>query len=148
MLRWQDGRTGLWYQVVDQGQREGNYLESSVSAMMMYTYAKGYNKGYLGRKYLKAANEVLDGLIAHRIVANEDATISLTYCCAVSGLGVIPTVTAVLSITSTKEYGTTTAKLPTLYFGLFGTGTLKLTTFLPADFSFLPVLPKQFFVWM
>jgi unsaturated rhamnogalacturonyl hydrolase len=87
MLRWQDGRTGLWYQVVDQGQREGNYLESSVSAMMMYTYAKGYNKGYLGRKYLKAANEVLDGLIAHRIVANEDATISLTYCCAVSGLG-------------------------------------------------------------
>lgn len=87
MLRWQDARTGLWYQVVDQGQREGNYLESSVSTMMMYTYAKAYNKGYLGRKYRKAANRVLDGLIAHRIVANEDHTISLTYCCAVSGLG-------------------------------------------------------------
>ncbi|MDD4430573.1 MAG: glycoside hydrolase family 88 protein [Bacteroidales bacterium] len=87
MLRWQDAGTGLWYQVVDQGQREGNYLESSVSAMMMYTYAKGYNKGYLGKKYHKAADRVLDGLIAHRIVANEDNTISLTYCCAVSGLG-------------------------------------------------------------
>ncbi len=88
MLRWQDKETGLWYQVVDKGQLEGNYLESSVSAMMMYFYAKACNKGYLPREtYWPVANAVLDGLIAHRIVENADGSISLTQCCAVAGLG-------------------------------------------------------------
>ncbi|MBQ9201964.1 MAG: glycoside hydrolase family 88 protein [Bacteroidales bacterium] len=87
MLRWQDKETGLWYQVVDAGDREGNYLESSVSCMMMYFYAKAANKGYLPASYKQVANRVLDGLIEHRIVRNEDGTITLTQCCAVSGLG-------------------------------------------------------------
>lgn len=87
MLRWQDEATGLWYQVVDAGDREGNYLESSVSSMMMYFYAKAANKGYLPASYKEVANRVLDGLIEHRIVENGDGTISLTQCCAVSGLG-------------------------------------------------------------
>lgn len=88
MLRWQDKETGLWYQVVDKGQLEGNYLESSVSSMMMYFYAKACNKGYLPREtYWPVANAVLDGLIAHRIVENADGSISLTQCCAVAGLG-------------------------------------------------------------
>jgi unsaturated rhamnogalacturonyl hydrolase len=30
MLKYQDKKTGLWYQVVDQGGREGNYQEASV----------------------------------------------------------------------------------------------------------------------
>lgn len=88
MLRWQDKETGLWYQVVDQGHRDGNYLESSVSSMMMYFYAKACNKAYLPNDiYWPVANRILDGLIAHRIVENEDGSISLTNCCAVSGLG-------------------------------------------------------------
>ncbi|MBO5718580.1 MAG: glycoside hydrolase family 88 protein, partial [Bacteroidales bacterium] len=33
------------------------------------------------------ANDILDGLIAHRIVENEEGSISLIKCCAVSGLG-------------------------------------------------------------
>lgn len=88
MLRWQDQETSLWYQVVDKGHLEGNYLEASVSSMMMYFYAKACNKGYLPREtYWPVANAILDGLIAHRIVENEDGTITLTKCCAVSGLG-------------------------------------------------------------
>ncbi len=88
MLRWQDKETALWYQVVDKGHLEGNYLESSVSSMMMYFYAKACNKGYLPREtYWPVANRILDGLIEHRIVENEDGTITLTKCCAVSGLG-------------------------------------------------------------
>ncbi|MBO5834805.1 MAG: glycoside hydrolase family 88 protein [Bacteroidales bacterium] len=88
MLRWQDKETHLWYQVVDKGHLEGNYLESSVSSMMMYFYAKACNKGYLPREiYWPVANDILDGLIEHRIVENEDGSISLIKCCAVSGLG-------------------------------------------------------------
>ena len=31
LLRYQDGASGLWYQILDQGLREGNYLETSAS---------------------------------------------------------------------------------------------------------------------
>ena len=62
-------------------------MESSVSSMMMYFYAKAANKGYLPASYKEVANRVLDGLIEHRNVENGDGTISLTQCCAVSGLG-------------------------------------------------------------
>jgi len=90
MLKYQDKKTGLWYQVVDQGNREGNYLEASVSSMMMYFYAKAFNNGYLPKVYKKAALKTFNGLKKNLIVKNDDGTISLTKCCAVAGLGGSP----------------------------------------------------------
>jgi unsaturated rhamnogalacturonyl hydrolase len=87
MLRWQDKKTGLWYQVVDQGERQGNYLEGSVSSMMMYFYAKSCNKGYLPKSYMKAAKKTFNGIKKNLIKENPDGTISITNCCAVAGLG-------------------------------------------------------------
>jgi unsaturated rhamnogalacturonyl hydrolase len=51
----QDPVTGVWYQVLDQGDRPGNYLEASVSCMFVYAMAKGIRKGYLDHAYLSAA---------------------------------------------------------------------------------------------
>ncbi|PKQ67752.1 family 88 glycosyl hydrolase [Labilibaculum manganireducens] len=79
--------TGLWYQVLDQGHREGNYLEASASSMYMYGYAKAVNKGYIDKKYRKTALKAYNGLMKNLIVKNEDGTLSLTKCCAVAGLG-------------------------------------------------------------
>ncbi|WP_320018225.1 glycoside hydrolase family 88 protein [Labilibaculum manganireducens] len=79
--------TGLWYQVLDQGHREGNYLEASASSMYMYGYAKAVNKGYINKKYRKTALKAYNGLMKNLIVKNEDGTLSLTKCCAVAGLG-------------------------------------------------------------
>jgi len=79
--------TGLWYQVIDQGQREGNYLEASASSMYMYSYAKSVNKGYINKKYRKAALNAYNGLMKNLIVKNADGTITLSKCCAVAGLG-------------------------------------------------------------
>lgn len=42
-----DPSTGAWWQVVDQQDREGNYIESSVSAMFTYALFKGARLGYL-----------------------------------------------------------------------------------------------------
>ncbi|WP_245859290.1 glycoside hydrolase family 88/105 protein [Luteimicrobium subarcticum] len=42
-----DERTGLWYQVPDQGDRPLNYLESSGSFMVLAAVAKGLRLGYL-----------------------------------------------------------------------------------------------------
>src|SRR5581483_8209466 len=32
VVKYQDPETGLWYQVVDQGHRQGNYLEATASS--------------------------------------------------------------------------------------------------------------------
>jgi unsaturated rhamnogalacturonyl hydrolase len=80
-------RTGLWYQVVDQGNREGNYLEASASSMYMYAIAKAVNKGYIDKKYRKVAEKAYEGLMKNLIVHNSDGTLTLTNCCAVAGLG-------------------------------------------------------------
>lgn len=87
--KYQD-KTGLWYQVVDMGSREGNYLEASVSSMFMYSYAKAVNKKYLPGKYKKVAEKAFEGLTTNLIKVNGDGTLSLTQCCSVGGLGGSP----------------------------------------------------------
>lgn len=82
-----DKETHLWFQVPDKGDQEGNYLESTCSAMYCYAMAKGVRIGVLDKAYKKEARQVLEGLKAHKIVTNEDGTLSLIDCCAVAGLG-------------------------------------------------------------
>lgn len=45
-----DADTGAWYQVIDQPEREGNYIESSASSMFVYTLLKGIRLGVLDDK--------------------------------------------------------------------------------------------------
>lgn len=88
IVRWQDPASGLWWQVLDQGNRKGNYLESTASCMFVYSLAKGINRGYLSReKYLPAVLKGYEGIIRDFIRKNSDGTLSLTQCCEVAGLG-------------------------------------------------------------
>ena len=43
VIKWQDKETGLWYQVMDQPGRKGNYLESTCSSMFVYVLMKATN---------------------------------------------------------------------------------------------------------
>ena len=87
VIKWQDKKTGVWYQVMDSPERKGNYLESTCSAMFAYVLLKAYNKGYLGEKYRDAGKKAYQGIIDNFIHINPDKTISLTKCCSVAGLG-------------------------------------------------------------
>lgn len=87
ILRWQDKESGVWYQVMDSPGQEGNYLESTCSAMFTYALLKAYRKGYVGEKYRDAGIRAYKGMINHFIRVNQDQTISLTECCSVAGLG-------------------------------------------------------------
>lgn len=87
ILKWQDQKAGVWYQVMDSPKREGNYLESTCSAMFTYALLKAYRKGYVGEKYRDAGIKGYKGIINNFIRVNADKTISLTNCCAVAGLG-------------------------------------------------------------
>ena len=87
ILKWQDKKTGLWYQVMDSPGREGNYLESTCSAMFTYALLKAHRLGYVGDKYFDAGVKAYKSMIKHFIKVNADKTLSLTQCCSVAGLG-------------------------------------------------------------
>ena len=87
VIKWQDEKTGTWYQVMDSPGQEGNYLESTCTSMFAYVLLKAYNKGYLGTKYRDAGIKAYQGIIKNFIRVNADKTISLTQCCEVAGLG-------------------------------------------------------------
>ena len=87
IVRWQDKSSSVWYQVMDSPEREGNYLESTCSAMFAYALLKAYRKGYVGSEYRDAGIRAYRGILNRFIRVNEDKTLSLTQCCAVAGLG-------------------------------------------------------------
>ncbi len=87
VIKWQDKNTGTWYQVMDAPAREGNYLESTCTAMFAYVLLKAFNKGYVGEQYRDAGIKAYKGIINNMIRVNADKTISLTNCCSVAGLG-------------------------------------------------------------
>lgn len=88
VARHQDPASGLWWQVVDQAGREGNYLETSASSMFVYAIAKGINRGYLPReKFLPVVVKGYEGLIRDCLRAEGAASLNLTRNCEVAGLG-------------------------------------------------------------
>lgn len=87
LVKVQDSKTGLWYQVLDKGGEKGNYLEASASSMFVYTFAKGARKGYLPTSYKTVAKKGYDGIIKNLISVEKDGTVNLNQNCAVAGLG-------------------------------------------------------------
>ena len=83
----QQDTSGLWYQVTDMGDKEGNYLEASGTAMFAYSLAKGVNKGYLPEKYKEVAIKAFDGMTRDLVKVNEEGEVVITQACAVAGLG-------------------------------------------------------------
>ena len=105
VIKWQDKETGVWYQVMDSPNREGNYLESTASAMFAYGLLKAANKGYLGKKYLDAGIKAYKGIIQNFIRVNADKTISLTNCCSVAGLGPAATTEVIAAMKKVNPKG-------------------------------------------
>ncbi|GAB6012983.1 glycoside hydrolase family 88/105 protein [Viscerimonas tarda] len=82
-----DPESGMWWQVTDMGGREGNYVESSASAMFIYTWVKGAQKGYLDKSYKKKGEKAYKQYIKRFLKKEADGSLSITDGCSVSGLG-------------------------------------------------------------
>jgi len=87
VARVQDPVTGLWWQVLDQPNRAGNYLEASASSMFVYALAKAARLGYVDARFRATATRGFDGLVRHLVKPGEDGMPSLTNVCQVAGLG-------------------------------------------------------------
>ncbi len=85
MLRYQD-KSGMWYQVVDMGDREPNYLETSGSAIMAYCLLKGVRFGVLPESYREYAIKAFNG-ICDKYLVTKEGEMSLGGSCLVGGLG-------------------------------------------------------------
>ena len=79
-----DKTTGMWFQVLDQPYREGNYLEATCSAMFTYAWLKGCRLGVLGNR--EGAVQAYESLLK-TFVTEEDGLVTLNWCCEVAGLG-------------------------------------------------------------
>ncbi len=87
VARVQDPVSGLWYQVLDQPARRGNYREASASSMFVYAFAKGARNGWLDTRYRALAARGFDGLVRELVKTDSAGRPSLTGVCSVAGLG-------------------------------------------------------------
>lgn len=86
VLPYADEATGMYYQVVDQGGREGNYLETSGSSMIAYAMLKGARLGAIAKEYAAQGRKTFDGIVNRYLSFNGDA-LNLGGICLVAGLG-------------------------------------------------------------
>jgi unsaturated rhamnogalacturonyl hydrolase len=87
ITKYQDPKTGLWYDVVDKQFAKGNYPEASASCMLVYTLAKGIRKGYLLPFYLSNALKGYEGIKKTFIEKDNNGLVNLKGTVQVSGLG-------------------------------------------------------------
>ncbi len=108
VLKVQDPKSGLWWQVMDRPPHNGsllqkqpdgstplglahsdngNYLEASASCMFTYALAKGVRMGYLPEADETPARRAWDGIQKQFITTNPDGTLTLHGTVKVSGLG-------------------------------------------------------------
>jgi len=90
VVKVQDEATGLWYQILDLPEREGNYLEASASTMFVYAFAKGVRNGYLTPDFLLSARRGYHGLLQNLIKIDSQGLLTLENVCGGAGLGGIP----------------------------------------------------------
>lgn len=87
LLKYRDSDKKLWYQVVEAGNLDGNYMEASASLMFIYSFAKGANKGYLSHNFYDTADESFKYAVKHFITKDSQGHIYLNDVCAGAGLG-------------------------------------------------------------
>ena len=77
-----DAETRLFFQVTNEGGREGNYLETSGSCAIAYTFMKGARMGYLPTYYFNYGKEIYESVAEHKFDGS-----NLNDICRAVGLG-------------------------------------------------------------
>ena len=118
VVKYQDPKTGLWWQVMDHRQTstgmldndprwhnqialdelaardaawsKDNYTEASASAMFTYSLSKGFNRGFLPPSYAANAGKGWSGIQKQFVTKNADGTVTLTGTVKAAGLGGTP----------------------------------------------------------
>lgn len=86
LLKYQD-ESGMWYQVVNVGGMEKNYLETSGSSILSYALLKGVRLGFLPESYREYGKKAFEGICRKYLSEDEEGKMHLDGICLVAGLG-------------------------------------------------------------
>jgi unsaturated rhamnogalacturonyl hydrolase len=86
LLEYQDKESHMFYQVVDKQNKEGNYLETSGSAMISYAILKAVRLNALPDRYQRIGLDIFNG-ICNKYVTEKDGDLNVGGICLVAGLG-------------------------------------------------------------
>ncbi len=86
IMRYQDEKTKMFYQVPNFPGIDGNYIETSGSAMVSYALLKGARLGMLSSDYAQKGAEIFNGIVENKMSA-ENGDLNLKDICLVAGLG-------------------------------------------------------------
>lgn len=78
--KYQDKNTGLWWQLVDKGDAQGNWLETSSSSMYTYAMWSGVKKGYLDKRFRDVALRGYKGVLS-KVSLDKDGMANITDIC-------------------------------------------------------------------
>ena len=79
--------SGLWYQLIALPELEGNYLETSGTALISAALLKAVRLGFLPESFRATGEKAFYGIVDHRLTKNADGTPCVTGICLVAGLG-------------------------------------------------------------
>ncbi len=86
LAKYQDSKTGLWYEVVDKGSDPGNWLETSSSSMYSYVISMAVRRGYVDKSYDAVAKKGYRGVLT-KISLDQDGLANLTDICEGTNVG-------------------------------------------------------------
>ena len=86
LVPFMDPETGMYYQLVNLPEVEGNYLESSGSSMIAYAMLKGARLGLLDAAYADRGQKTFEGIV-RKYLSMTDGNLNLGGICLVAGLG-------------------------------------------------------------
>ena len=87
VLKYQDSESKMFWQVPNFPGREGNYLETSGSAMIAYAILKGVRLKALPERYRQIGIDIFNGICKKYLSVNKDGDLNLGGICLVAGLG-------------------------------------------------------------
>ena len=87
IMKYQDKETKMFWQVPNFPGREGNYLETSGSAMIAYACLKGARINALPERYREIGKDIFNGICKKYLSVKEDGDLNLGGICLVAGLG-------------------------------------------------------------
>jgi unsaturated rhamnogalacturonyl hydrolase len=90
LVKFQDAKSGVWWQVTDKANKEKNYLESSGTAMFVFSIAKGIRMGYLPAGFKPALQKAWNGMLKEFVKTDAEGKYHYIQAVAGAGLGGIP----------------------------------------------------------
>lgn len=90
LARYQDPKSGVWFEVMDKMDSPGNFLEESASCMFVYSLLKAVRLEYLPAHYAHVGERGWEGIKQRFIETTPDGTVHVTHIVKGAGLGGTP----------------------------------------------------------